>query len=287
MVMETKMRVRQPAFDFSKTEARWAPNVEYAHRQSGLSITIPPLERFLNRVMAKARSQIKGDDPASVKLRAEISTFIKQESCHYSTHEQFNQMIARAYDGIPEIEAAVEAHYARLLEKHSLAFLLAYCEGFESLGPIGSQLTIRGKMAEFMEGADPNVAMLFRWHSMEEFEHRTVVFDTFKRIHGGYLMRVAGFIYQLICFNKLCRLAAEHLLEADRAKMTPEERAASELRDKENRKKQSKVFMRYLPQILMPWYTPHRFKVPDDFAILEREIDEEWGGAAPGAPAPA
>ena len=278
MVNETKMRVRQPVFDFSKTNACWAPNVEYAHRQSGLSITIPGLERFLNRVMAKARSQITGDDPASVKLRSDISLFIKQESVHYSTHEQFNQMIANAYDGIPEIEAMVEAHYARLLEKHSLAFLLAYCEGFESLGPIGSQLTIRGKMTEFLEGADPNVAMMFRWHSMEEFEHRTVVYDTFKRIHGGYLMRVVGFIYQLYWFNKLSGIAAQHLLDADRAKMTPEERAASERRDKDNRKKQSKVFMRYLPKILMPWYTPHKLKIPADFAVLEREIDEHWTG---------
>ena len=279
---ESNVRVRQPAFDFSQTNARWSPNVEYAHRQSGLSLTIPGLERFLNRVMAKARSQIKGDDPASVKLRAEISTFIKQESCHYSNHEQFNQMIANAYEGIPQIEAMVEAHYARLLEKHSLAFLVAYCEGFESLGPIGSQLTIRGKTASLMEGADPNVAMLFRWHAMEEFEHRTVVFDTFKRIHGGYLMRIAAFFYQLYWFNKLSNAAATHLLEADRAKMTPEERAASERRDKDNRKMQSKVFMGHLPQILMPWYTPHRLRVPDDFASLEREIDDDWmGGAQP------
>ena len=281
------MRVRQPAFDFSKTNACWAPNVEYAHRQSGVSITVPPLERFLNRVMAKARSQVTGDDPASVKLRSDISLFIKQESVHYATHERFNQVIANAYEGIPEIEAMVEAHYAKLLEKRSLAFQVAYCEGFETLGPLGSELIINGETAEFLEGADPNVATFFRWHAMEEFEHRTVVFDTFKRIHGGYLMRLAAFFYQLYWFNKLSSIASKHLMDADRAKMTPEEVEASKRRDKENLKKQRKAVLRYLPKVLLPWYSPHRLKMPVGFAALEREIDEKWMGAAPAEPATA
>ena len=273
------MRVRQPVFDFSKTTARWAPFTEFAYRQNGLSFTTPPLERFLNRVLAKARSQVTGDDPASVKLRADISTFIKQESCHYTTHEQFNRAVAVGFDRIPEFEAKVEAHYARLLEKHSLPFLLAYCEGFETLGPLGAELMINSKLGYFLKGADPNVVMLFRWHAMEEFEHRTVAYDTFKRIHGGYLMRMAGFFYQLYWFNKLANDIARYMLEEERAKMTPEEVAESKRREKAVSKAMRKAVLRHIPKLLLPWYSPHRLPIPKGFAALEREIDEQWMGS--------
>lgn len=273
------MRVRQPVFDFSKTKPRWAKSMEFAMGKNGLSITIPPLERFLNRVMAKARSQIKGDDPASVQLRADISTFIKQESVHYATHEGFNRAVSVGFDRIPELEAKVEAHYTRMLEKRSLAFCVAYCEGFETLGPLGAHMMINAQFGKLLEGADPNVTMLFRWHAMEEFEHRSVVYRTFKRIHGGYFMRVGMFFYQMYWFAKLSGMVTKYMLEVERAKMTPEEVAESKRREKAIAKLTRKSVLGYLPKALSPWYDPDRLPIPTGFNALERQIDDEWMGA--------
>ena len=54
------MRVRQPKFDFSNTRAHWAVSPEFAQLQNATSIIIPYLERFLNKVMGKARQAIDG-----------------------------------------------------------------------------------------------------------------------------------------------------------------------------------------------------------------------------------
>ena len=106
------MRVRQPKFDFSNSHPHWMRFTELAQIQNSVSIGIPPLERFLNKVMSRARAKVKGDDPASVKLRNDISIFIKQESLHYATHDAFNQIFERnGYTRIPSIVAEIEAHY--------------------------------------------------------------------------------------------------------------------------------------------------------------------------------
>lgn len=271
------MRVRQPKFDFSQSPAIWTRVPEFAQTQNGASVGIPPLERFLNRVMAKARKEITGDDPASVALRADITTFIRQESCHYAVHDQMNAVLVRdGYDRIPELEREIEAHYERLLETKSLAFLVAYCEGFETLGPASAIAWCGDSLDDYLDGADPNVEMMYRWHLMEEFEHRHVCFDTFKRLHGGYFMRIYGFLYQLACFKKYSALVKDYLLEKDRATMTPAQIKASKQREKAVSRKLMKNVIWRLIKVFSPTYRPHNLPIPTRWKSIEQEIDATW-----------
>lgn len=271
------MRVRQPKFDFSESRAVWAPVREFAHTQNGASVGIPALERFLNRVMAKARKEITGDDPASVALRADITTFIRQESCHYAVHDQMNEILVRdGYDQIPEIEKEIEAHYNHLFETKSLAFLLAYCEGFETLGPASAIAWCGDSLDHYLVGADRNIEMMYRWHLLEEFEHRHVCFETFKRIHGGYFLRIYGFLYQLQCFKKYSTMAKNHLLEKDRAGMTAQERKESKRREKEVARALMKTVIRNLVKVFSPSYRPQNLPIPKRWDKIESEIDNQW-----------
>jgi len=271
------MRVRQPEFDFSQSHAHWAPNREFAQRQNAASLCIPPLERFLNRVMAKARKEIKGDDADSAALRADITTFIRQESCHYTVHEQMNAVLVRDdYDRIPEFERQIEAHYAYLLEKKSLAFLTAYCEGFETLGPASAMAWCGDSLDGYLEGADPNVVMMYRWHLLEEYEHRHVCYDVFQRIHGGYWLRIYAFFYQLYFFTKLSGKVREYLLATDRAKMTDAERDASKRSEKAVGKMLKKTMAKNLGKVLLPSYRPHVLPIPKIWKRVEADIDANW-----------
>jgi len=271
------VRVRQPKFDFSQSPAIWTRVPEFAHAQNGASVGIPPLERFLNRVMAKARKEITGDDPASVALRADITTFIRQESCHYAVHDQMNAVLVRdGYDRIPEFEREIEAHYERLLETKSLAFLVAYCEGFETLGPASAIAWCGDSLDDYLDGADPNVEMMYRWHLMEECVHRHVCFDTFKRLHGGYFMRIYGFLYQLACFKKYSALVNEYLLEKDRATMTPAQIEASKRREKAVSRKLMKNVIWRLIKVFSPAYRPHNLPIPTRWKSIVQEIDATW-----------
>jgi len=271
------MRVRQPKFDFSNSRAHWAPNIEFAQAQNAGSLGVPPLERFLNRVMTKARKEITGDDPASVQLRADITTFIRQEACHYATHDEMNEVLVRdGYDGVVELEREIEAHYERLLKTKSLAFLAAYCEGFETIGPASAMAWCGDSLDSFLEGADPNIVMMYRWHLMEEYEHRHVCYDVFKRLHGGYFLRIYGFFYQLYCFTKYARKVKRYLLAVDRAKMTKAEIKESKAREKAVGKALGKTIGQNLLKVLSPSYRPHVLPVPKIWHKVEDEIDREW-----------
>lgn len=279
------MRVRQPQFDFSRARAHWAPNREFAHLVNGMSVGVPPLERFLNRVMARARKEIKGDDPASVQLRADITTFIRQESCHYAIHDDMNAMLKRdGYEeGIAAIEAAAEAHYARLLKTRSLAFLVAYCEGFETIGPVAAMSWCNDTYDALLKGGDPNVVMMWKWHMMEEYEHRNVCYDVFQAVHGGYFLRIYAFFYQMYCLRKYSGQVTRYMLSVDRAKMSPEALAASIASQKALKKGMRGKFFQKFGKVLLPWYRPHMIPTPVQFGKVEMEIDRDWTPAKASA----
>jgi len=271
------MRVRQPKFDFSQSHAHWAPNIEFAQTQNGGSLGIPPLERFLNRVMTKARKEIAGDDPDSVRLRADITTFIRQEACHYATHDEMNAVLVRdGYDGVEAIQREIEEHYERLLKTKSLAFLTAYCEGFETIGPASAMAWCGDSLDGYLQGADPNIVMLFRWHLMEEYEHRHVCYDVFKRIHGGYLLRIYAFFCQLYYFSKYAKKAKSYLLSVDRARMNEAEVKQSKAREKEVGRALGKTIGKYLFKVLSPSYRPHVLPMPKIWRQVEAEVERDW-----------
>lgn len=271
------MRIRQPQFDFSNCRAHWAVIPELAQILNGVSIGVPAIERFLNKVMVRARAEIKGDDPASVKLRNDITTFIKQESVHTAKHDAFNAIFPRdGYPKVPEIEKEIEAHYNRLLETKSLAFLTAYCEGFETITTATGSFLLTGEMDKYLEGADPNVATMWRWHTMEEYEHRHVCHDVFNRIRGGYFPRIYAFFYQFYHYNRLCGMARKYLLETDCARMTPEEAAASKARSKALGWETMGKLLRNIWKVLSPFYRPHEIDKPWQFEQVEGSIDNEW-----------
>lgn len=269
------MRVRQPRFDFSQTPAHWTAIPEFAHSMNSTSIEIPQLERFLNRVMAKARAEIVGDDPQSKALRADITTFIKQESCHYTSHGEFNEVLLRSgYDRLHEFQAESKAFYDNLLETKSLAFLCAYCEGFETIGP-PSALAWLDEMEDMLVGADPNAVALWKWHLLEEYEHRTVAYDVFKRIHGGYFLRIYGFFYQLAHLVRQSGRVQAYLLEVDRKTMAPEQIKQSKRNAKMVKMVSLKrIFLRVI-KAMSPLYTPRRSPEPRNFRGYMQTVESK------------
>lgn len=272
------MRVRMPSFDFSGSTARWMPSApETAQILNSNSFVIPHLERFLNRVMARARNEIPEDHPERDRIRADISTFIKQESCHYTVHGNFNEMLLRCgYDRLPEIEKKVVAHYEHLLANKSLPFLLAYCEGFESLTPPVAASWFNGAMDQILHDADPVPASMWRWHIMEEFEHRTVCHDAFEAIDGRYWLRFYGFFYQFLSLQRMTGMIYRHLLSVDRAKMNPAELKRSKASSRRS------VIGFFLPviagmaKILRPGYTPRSIPEPQGWAAARQDIETNW-----------
>ncbi len=267
------MRVRRPKFDFSQTPAHWTANPEFAQSMNAASSFIPHLERFLNQVMERARADIEGDDPASVALRDDIATFIKQEAQHYSMHAAFNKILPRSgYTRVPDFERQIAAEFAQMLRTKSRAFLYAYCEGFETSGP-PSALVWLDEIEDLLQGADPNAVALWKWHLMEEYEHRTVCHDVFHRFHGGYFLRLYGLFYQLRHLMGYSRRVRQYLLEEDRRSMTAAEKKQSIKREKSAARRIQLLTLPRLLFALSPFYSPRKCREPKSFNAYKAAVE--------------
>lgn len=118
---------------------------------------------------------------------------------------------------------------------------------------------------------------LWKWHLMEEFEHRNVCFDTFHAVHGGYFLRVYALLYQLKHLATMTGMARKALLARDRAAMSPAERKASEHRLKAIGKRLRGTQLRAIARALMPWYSPRRIPEPPLYRSFMAQIEPRVG----------
>jgi len=215
--------------------------------------------------MAKARAEIEGDDTASVRLREDISIFIKQEANHYTAHADFNEALKRhGYTMLDSFEREALAHYSKLLQTKSLAFLCAYCEGFETLGP-PSAVAWLDNLEPILEGGDLAAIGLWKWHLMEEYEHRNICFDVFNRIHGGYFLRVYGLLYQAFFLFRYTARVRSYLLSEDRRSMSEEEVVASKMNERAIMKRMRHRIFRQFLRAMSPTYSPYASPQPKNY----------------------
>ena len=181
--------VRRPAFEWP-TDLELLPFPDDPPRSCelvALSFTLPYLEPYLIRTMRVAAKQI--DD---IELLADMKGFAGQEAQHYQNHVRVNDVVraqlgASAATAMRRLEDELEADYRRFSAKRSLAFNLAYAEGFEAM----TFALARSIMSPSgVAGLAPDWADLVAWHLGEEVEHRTVTFDAYEAIVGRYPYRV-------------------------------------------------------------------------------------------------
>src|SRR4051812_46705704 len=105
------MKVRRPLLDFSRTPARWSAIPEFAQTMNASSLWIPHLERFLNRVLVRALSQLGEDDAKTKCLRSDVRLFVRQEANHYALHDAFNAVLQTDGYDVSAFERHFEAEF--------------------------------------------------------------------------------------------------------------------------------------------------------------------------------
>jgi predicted metal-dependent hydrolase len=204
----TSITVRRPVFEWP-TDLPLLPIPSDPGRSCdfvALSFTLPYLEPYLIRTMRVAAKEVE-----SAELRAEMKAFSGQEAQHYQQHARINDVVRsqlsdRAAVEMRLLEDELEADYRRFSSEKSLAFNLAYAEGFEAM-TFSLARSAMGSAGEVEIVAD--WANLIAWHLAEEIEHRTVTFDAYDQIVGRYAHRVAvGSWAQVHFLGFLLRMAA-------------------------------------------------------------------------------
>jgi len=117
------------------------------------------------------------------RLEAEIRAFIKQEINHTREHLAFNRAAAEAgYD-----LAAIDARVAQLIghvysrPKHGWLAVTIALEHFTAM--FAHQFLAH---PDHFVGAETEQAELWRWHAVEELEHKGVAYDTWLHATRGW-----------------------------------------------------------------------------------------------------
>lgn len=204
----TSITVRRPEFDWPE-DLPVLPLPSDPSRSCelvALSFTLPYLEPYLIRTMRLAAKEVD-----SAELSADMKAFSGQEAQHFQNHARVNDVVRNqlgepAATAMRALEDALDADYRRFSAEKSLAFNLAYAEGFEAM-----TFALARSVMKTADVGDvvPAWANLIAWHLAEEVEHRTVTFDAYEEIVGRYPHRVAvGTWSQAHFLRFLLRMAA-------------------------------------------------------------------------------
>lgn len=244
-----------------------------------LSLLLPYLEPYLIRSMRAARPHLS--DPA---LAAAVELFIGQEGQHYRQHMRFNAaLVTPGREALRALEEELDRDYHRFTDTKSLRFNLAYAEGFEAYTMAVARFSFEVGMIERLA---PVARDLYRWHLTEEVEHRTVAFDVYDQVFGGYFYRLVVGWFAQWHLNRFVFRAARAMADADRAGFRAKwgGLAAAWAR---TRPVLGLALRHLLPKIWatsMPWYTPHRIPMPPAVQALAAEYSARAAEASPKAP---
>ena len=264
--------VRTMKFDFPSPEdfhplcIAGSSGLSYPHLAMSLYVGI--LEPFFVKSMRLVLDRIIDDT-----LREDVDRFARQEAQHYTQHNEFNKVIfAQGYPGLEQLVEKLKQDFARFLDKASDRYRLGYIEGFESYTTQFALLAIgRGlydhprTLRQFGE--------LFKWHMLEEIEHRNVAYDVYQHLYGNYPYRAA-----------MCLISQNHMFRfiSDCSNIMS---SIDVIRHGEQCRitLKQKLMMKYirLPmrvRTMLPGYTPHKYVLPPNVT----ELSAHYSGIAQG-----
>ena len=232
------------------------------------SLLLPHLEPYLIRSMKAAAKHVT--DP---KVLEGLKGFAAQEGQHYRMHMKFNATIRRSgFPGLDALEQELSDDYQRFTRTKSLRFNLAYAEGFEAL----TMNAVKHMMEPDGFGEDlPAFMQMVEWHFVEELEHRTVAFDVYDHVCGGYFYRLVVGAWAQWHFTRWIRRATAYMLKVS----PPPKRSTKEVAERKKAEPMARAFSirNLLPGLLriyLPSYTPHDVKIAPGIQVLADKYTE-------------
>ena len=143
--------------------------VEATAIYNALSTTFPAGEAFFVESVRAFR------EGAPTRLAGEIRAFTTQEAIHSREHDAFNKRAVDAGYDLTKLEAQVEKRLAVTRSRGPFVNLAATMALEHFTAILAHQLLANPR---HLAGADQAAADLWRWHAVEEIEHKGVAYDT-------------------------------------------------------------------------------------------------------------
>lgn len=183
-----------------------------------LSLTFPDGERLFIDAVRAYKDQVSG------KVAQDVKDFIAQEAIHSREHHLLNKVIDREKYPVERVEAMIRERIAFSRSAGPMRMLIAtIClEHFTAM-----LADMRALHQDMFSKTDPALERLWRWHAMEETEHKAVTYDVFMEVtkHWSpvkrYMRRCISMALISYFFTRNIATYSSWMLEADG--YTPEE----------------------------------------------------------------
>ena len=189
---------RRKSFDIEAAlEGEWHSGSRFITAWfNAMSLLFPLGEKFFIDSVVHFEDQV--DDP---QLKAEIASFRAQESTHRVQHQKYNELLCelRGYS-LERFEKHERERMAWAYRELSARRRLAGTVANEHLTAIMAHDMLSHD--DVLEGANPHIAELWRWHGIEETEHKAVAFDVFLAVGGTVAERRQALLMNTFFFFK-------------------------------------------------------------------------------------
>ena len=215
---------RKVKFEWQATPIYWIPNQPFAsYFVNEINNILPAGEFWFCRLYNKVLAQITDE-----KLKHDVQAFIRQEAMHAQAHNSANkEYLSERQIDIQRNLDIMDFLFNQLLADQPLGLKIPkIAEHQWDLFRLGIVATVEhmtcvlGKYALYNTewerlGADANMLDLVKWHGAEEIEHRSVAFDLYRHLGGGYIARYYLSVVVIIGVIGLWVDGAAHLLAQD------------------------------------------------------------------------
>jgi predicted metal-dependent hydrolase len=198
----------------SESASHWhVEGAALTHFINAMSLTFPEGERYFIHTVRHFRERVRSPD-----LIKAVTAFIGQEAMHGREHEEYNRRLDEA--GLPaaKLQAFVADFFSVLKQYLPPEAQLSTTIAQEHFTAIVAEALLTNP--DLIEGADPKVAALWRWHALEEIEHKAVAYDVYEAVMGrgagAYALRAAGMVGTTAAFLALVLGLQASLMIADR-----------------------------------------------------------------------
>ncbi len=180
------------------TPSTWHPQgAHVSHWFNAMSIFFPEGEKFF--INSVRNYQHRVTDPV---LQEAVKGFIGQEAIHGREHRVYNDWLAEHGYPAKKLEGWVIKIIKFTQSTTTRGQQLGATIALEHLTAIMADNILSD--SRVLEGTDPRIASLWRWHAIEETEHKAVAFDVYRAAFGSglraYLQRVLVFFFASVEF---------------------------------------------------------------------------------------
>lgn len=171
------------------------PHVSYFF--NALSLFFPDGERFF---IDSVRHYLERLDDS--ELKQQVRGFIGQEAMHGREHERYNAVLKARGMPVDRYLRFINFRLNMLRRYTPVSWQLAITIALEHLTAILAAIVLREPRS--LAKCEPHYAALWRWHALEETEHKAVAFDVYQATVGGglrgYLRRCVALLLSSTLF---------------------------------------------------------------------------------------